>query len=296
MITIAYCTSRENPKFDWFYDSLMRQPFNVGTRIIVVDRMAEERQIFPFTTAVTVTAPKPTVWQGKHRLTKEDWWAVSNSRNTALLMCQTDYILWVDDRCVLAPGWLAAAYEAEAGRYAVCGSYEKRHGLKVENGGIVDFGTLNSEDGRNHQSQGKICKAPGQWFFGGTLGCPLEWALVVNGFEEQMDSLSAEDCLFGMHLENNGFRIMHDPRLKIIEDRTPGECGPDMKRSSKEKHPRDTTDKGHEAFRRFGRLKRASHKWNMLEIRHDMARGAGFPHHNGIPSVDWFDGQPLSEM
>ncbi len=299
-ITIAYCTSRDNPKFEWFFDSLERQITSSRPKIIIVDRLAELRKI-PISVDLNKfdckwTLPKPTVWQGKHRLTKEDWWAVSNSRNTALLLCQTDYILWVDDRCVLAPGWLAAAQEADEGGYAVCGSYEKRHGMAVENGGIVDFGTLNSEDGRKAQSQGRICKAPGQWFFGGTLGCTLEMALVVNGFDESMDSLSAEDCLFGMHLENNGFKIMHDPRLKIIEDRTPGECGPDMKRSSKEKHPKDVTDKGHEAFRRFGRLKRASHIQNLSEHRAHVLAGNPFWGHNNMPSKDWFDGQPLSEM
>lgn len=293
-ITIGYCTSRKESKLEWFTDSLRAQIHNDDwPQIIVVDThckamVQESKYLF--------TPPKPTVWQGEHRLTKQDWWAASNSRNTALCLCKKDYIVWVDDRCVLTPTWLQAAQEAAAGGYAVCGSYEKRHGMKVENGVVVDGGVLNSEDGRNAQSQGKLCKAPGQWFFGGTLGCPVEWALQVNGFSEDMDSLSAEDCLFGMHLENNGYPIKHAPSLKIVEDRTPGECGPDMKRSSKEKHPKDVTDKGHEAFRRFGRLKRASHHWNLRAIKSNCAAGMPFPGIESCPTKDWFDDQPISEM
>ena len=305
-LTIAYCTSRKEPKIRWFFDSLARQVERFQPQIIVVDLFNQEPMdrgelMYDGLTScwdgmMTLADPKPTVWQGHQRLTKEDWWAVSNSRNTALCLARGDYIVWVDDRCLLSPTWLQATTEAMLGNYAVCGTYEKRHGMKVENGVMTDGGILNSEDGRKAQARGQICRAPGQWFFGGTLGCPVEWALQVNGFDECMDSLSAEDCLFGMHLENNGFKIMHDPNLKIIEDRTPGECGPDMKRSSKEKHPKDVTDKGHEAFRRFGRLKRASHHWDLRAIRESVLAGNQFPGVESCPKTDWFDGMEIKLM
>jgi len=261
-----------------------------------VDRWKHERNTCPLEWPDKHVLPKPTVWQGEHRLTKENWWAVSNARNTALCCATGDYIIWVDDRCVLEPKWLEAAFEAMNGNYAVCGSYEKRIEMKVESGVITHGGTVIGEDCRNSQSKGSKVRAPGQWFFGGTLGMPTEWALNINGFEELMDGLSAEDCMAGIHLQNNGYRIMHDPRLKIIEDRTPSELGEAMKRSSKEKHPNDSSDKGHEAFRRFGKLKRASHPWNLRDIRQRVLLGEPFPHHGGQPYSDWFDGQLIKDF
>ena len=174
-LTIAYITARHHPKIEWFIDSLLPQVQGDWPEIICVDlhygtpgrhpdaKLPKEFKHVP---------PKPNVWNGDHRLTKDQWWSASSNRNTALCLARGDYIIWVDDRCVLSPTWLRAAQEAMSGNYAVCGTYEKRHGMKVEGGIITDAGTLNSEDGRKAQSRGQICRAPGQWYFGGTLVCP----------------------------------------------------------------------------------------------------------------------------
>ena len=296
-LTIAYCTSRNSPKIEWFLDSLWLQDPGFADQIVIVDANKDQRGLVGhgFQVPIQIVAPKPTVWQGKDRLTKEDWWAVSNSRNTGLCVARGDYILWLDDRCLLGPNWLKAARAADAGKYAVCGTYVKRTGMTVEKGVIKTPGMLTATDHRLGPIF-KIKRAPGQWFFGGTLGMPIEMALAINGFEELMDGLSCEDCMAGMHLENNGFQIFQDPDLAIIEDRTPGECEPVMKRSSKERWAKDTEDKGHEAFRRFGNLKRASHHWDLRAIRESVLQGHDFPHHNGQPEKDWFDGQPIAEM
>lgn len=125
---------------------------------------------------------------------------------------------------------------------------------------------------------------------------PLEWALQINGFEEHCDGLGSEDYIMGMMLANNGYPVKFDPRIKIIEDRTPEEAGPVMKRSSKERFPNDPIDKGHRAIFCFGDQKRASHQWNLREIRERVLKGEPFPHHGGQPDRDWYDGQPLAEM
>ena len=161
-LTIVYTTSRQEPEFQWFYDSLMRQKFSSVDRIIVVDSHSGLRPIHPMTDMATFavkpgeprdardifTRPKPTVWQGEGRLTKDNWWAVSNARNTGICLCQTYYIVWVDDRCVLQPGWLEGIMEAERGGYAVCGTYEKRRDMTVENGTILHGGTVMGQDSR----------------------------------------------------------------------------------------------------------------------------------------------------
>jgi len=308
-LTIALITARTEPHLPWFFWSLERQLHGEKVNVIVVDFHHIGNTVEDFdrdirerwrggtnlmNVRMLTTRPKPTVWQGEHRLTKEDWWAMSNARNTALCLCKTDYIVWVDDRCVLSPVWLEAVKDAMGPEpYAVCGNYEKRHNMRVENGLIIDPGTLDGKDSRDDGHGLRNCF--GQ-FWGGTYGMPTEWALEINGFSENLDSLGSEDYICGMMLVNNGYVTKYDPRLKVIQDRTPGETGPVMKRSSKERFPNDPLDKGHKAIERFGQLKSCDHQWNLRAIRENCLNGIPFPHHNGQPDRDWFDGQLISEF
>jgi len=297
-LTIAYITARKEPRLDWFLDSLARQtrPDN-NLQIIVVDTHPEGRNL-PST--ILHTEPKPTVWQGKSRLTKQDWWAVSNSKNTAICLCRNDWIAFLDDRCVLQHNWLNALRNARERGYGILGTYQKRVGISVENGVIKHAGIVIGEDGRRdyvkqYRADAAPTPAPGSWAFGCSLAIPLEWCLAVNGYPEECDSLSMEDVIFGMMLENNGFNLQFDHRMAVVQDRTPGQIGPDIARSSKERHPNDPTDKGHEALRRFGKQKRSSHHWDIRAIRDAVLAGGKFPD-AAEPTNDWYDGQPLHEF
>lgn len=307
-ICVAYVTSRERPCAHWFFDSLRIYGGDAHiNQLVIVDTFADhdERRVNFRETAkreIQHVQPKPTVWQGRQRLCKVDYWAASNARNTAICLCTSDYIVFVDDRCVLQEGWIGGALRAANSKYAVCGSYEKRHGMTVENGYIKHGGIIDGMDTRSPQGQDhrrpqvpRVNRVSGAWYFGGTLGMPLEWALTINGFDESMDGLGFEDCMCGLHLQNNGFLINYDPSMKIVEDRTPGELGQAMKRTSKERFPKDTQDKGHEALRRFSGLKKASHHWNLRDIRESVLRGNPFPDATE-PKTDWFDNQPISDF
>jgi len=295
--SIVFTTARHEPEFQWLYDSVRRES---DCPIIVIGLGLEN---YAGWHAATFHPPKPTVWQGPHRLTKDQWWAKSNAANTGICLCRTEWVMFCDDRGVLLPGWRAAVEDAMAGGYGVCGSYEKRHGMVVESGIIADPGTLDGSDprspqGRDHRAlvSSALADAPGSWWFGCVNALPLEWALQVNGYEELMDSLSMEDCIFGLMLKNNGFPLKYDPRLKLIEDRTPGKCGPAMRRSSKERWPNDAEDKGHGALARFGVRKRTEHHWDLRAIRAAVLRGGPFPRHNGHPERDWFDGMKIQDF
>lgn len=295
--SIVYSTTRYKPEFQWLMDSVRRES---DCPIIVIH--LQTLGIQP-SEGVTFRNPKPNVWQGAHRVTKDSWWAKSNSLNSGICLCQTEWLVCVDDRSVLLPGWRVAIEAAMAGGYAVCGSYEKRHNLAVENGVITDWGTLDGSDprspkGKDHRADmaPTVSPAPGSWWFGCVNALPLEWALQVNGYEEMMDGLSMEDCIFGLMLQNNGFPIKYDPRLKLIEDRTPGKCGPVLRRTSKERFPNDKEDKGHAALARFGSQKRTQHHWDLRAIRAAALRGEPFPHHNGQPEKDWFDAMPIQDF
>jgi hypothetical protein len=295
-ITIAFVTCRREPEIGWFLDSLQNQcQTDQIAHLIIVDAAGAIEKVLPTKYScfikTTFTEPKPTVWQGRHRITKEDWWAMSNARNTALCLCDTSYIVWVDDRCVLGPRWLEGVREAANAEYAVCGTYEKHHNMRVENGNIIDPGRL---DGKDARALNGIALCHHQ-FWGGTYGIPVEWALKVNGWEEMCDSLGAEDYIMGMMLCNAGCVNKFDPRLMLIQDRTPDKSLVPRK-TSKERFSHDTEDKGHKAIERFGAGSKSQHPWDIRAIRDSVLAGNAFPSVETYPQTDWFDGQPIKDM
>lgn len=292
-LTVFVTTSRNEPHLDWVYDSLVNQaPEDDLKKIDIVCVSLKD----VFQPLVRVVKPKPNVWQGKHRLTKEDWWAVCNARNTALCICNTEWIAFVDDRCVITDGWLNSVKEAMNAKYIVAGAYEKRHGMKVKKGVITHGGIVTAKDSREEQvKQAGAINCPGAWLFGCCLALPTEWAIRVNGWPELLcDSLSFEDVIFGIILQNNHYPIRFDKRMKIIEDRTPEECGPVMKRTDKGVSPKD---KSHAALHKAqSGMKRSENPFgDIRELRRKIQNGEPFPILN-IPKTDWFDGQPVSDF
>jgi hypothetical protein len=323
MITVAYITARRDPKFDWLLASLNHCGGRENiTQLIIVDKYAaayddwtqddvERRRgalmqvaiASNWSDRITYTPPKPNVWSGRHRLTPRDWWAASTFRNTALCLCKNEFIGYLDDRCVVLPTWLDAVMEAKQSNYAVCGTYEKRINMDCSDGKIVFEGKTTTEfaksgdsigqDSRFAHSGGNKLLCPGSWMFGCTFGLPVEWMLQVNGFDESWDSVSMEDTHFGQMLENNGYRIYFDPRMKMVEDRTTSDHN--MRRESKEKHPHDKNDKTHKLIEKLWKNKRSAHQWDLRAIREEVLKGGNFPV-PVVPTEDWFDGQKLSEM
>lgn len=296
-LTICYITSRKDHYFDdWFVPSLLSQMKAEDTcEIALVDLMCgnlSQGWVHPGKIHTIHTPPKPTVWQGKHRITSKDWWAASNARNTGICLCKTEWIAFCDDRCALTPTWLSAVKRAMEHNYAVAGSYEKVHNLVVENGLVKSYeDKKDGKDVRLSQVKGPT-RCHGHWWFGCTNALPLEWALQQNGYEELCDGLSAEDTLFGVMLENNHRPIYYDPAMKIIEDRTPGIADQQMRRTDKGVSPKD---KSHAARYRFEKNLVCEHEPNLRQIRRDVLSGKPFPVPAG-PTKDWYDGQLISEM
>src|SRR5689334_7069832 len=98
-LTVCYFSGRgPAANYQWFLDSLHNQLNGRKVEVIHIDFDAPE---FDGTQRFHV-APKPTIWQGKYKVTREDWWAASSGRNTGIALCKTKWIAFVDDRCVLA--------------------------------------------------------------------------------------------------------------------------------------------------------------------------------------------------
>lgn len=299
MINICYLTSRRQPEIGWFFDSLRNQQLPTDdVKIIVVDAYADDSERRANFRSLAHqeflhVLPKPSVWQGQHRLTKENWWAVSNARNTGLIYADDGWISWNDDRSVLLPTWFEALRQAMVEGYACAGAYEKRHHLQVQDGRILDMGTLSGADPRSGNPLESV-PAPGNWWFGGTAALPVEWALKVNGMDETCDSLGLEDNLFGMMLKNNRLPIRYDLRMKLVEDRTPGPAQESsmFRRTDKGVSP---NDKSHALLRKLQALKRAIHDWDIADVRRRVLAGEPPPIPT-TPTQDWYDGQPLSEF
>lgn len=300
--TICLITSRDEPKFDWLFDSLHPQVLpGDEIEIIIVDGQRNKRTITSDDFTVRHLPVKPNVWQGASRLTKEEWWSAAASRNTGICACRTEWISFLDDRCILSPNWLQCVREAQQNGYGMFGSYEKRKNVKValvDDDYYIPSGEITGEDSRadyvkKHRGNAAPVKCPGEWSFGCNITVPLEWCLAIGGFEEEhCDGLSMEDVIFGKMLENAGYPLFYDHRALMTEDRTPGETGPVMIRKDKGITP---NDKSHAALHKLSPLKYTLNNFDIRQVRADVLAGKPFPPPAGS-AVDWYDGQPLSEM
>lgn len=305
-LTVCYITCRKNHQFEWFMESLCSQ-IRDGDEVHVIqvnehqgvsETLPPPKVVSPpkwsAVKSIRYVCPKPSVWRGKYRLTKEPWWAISNAKNTGICLCETEWYATVDDRSVLVPTWLEAVKLAMQNNYVVAGAYEKVHNLKVENGVILSYDKPGDGMDFRYPKNGRLHPQMigGNSFYGCTGALPMEWCLEVNGFDETCDSLGLEDCLFGSMLDNLGKPFFYDPRMKLVEDRTPSELEPPPLRTDKGVSP---NDRSHMLKRNLENLKRASHEWDLRTIREKVLKGGEFPIPSG-PIVDYFDGERLQDM
>jgi hypothetical protein len=166
---------------------------------------------------------------------------------------------------------------------------------------VISFDETDGKDNRlkyvrdhylQHKDLTNPYRCPGEWWYGCSNVIPLEWALQVNGYDEHCDGASGEDCIFGKMLENNGFPLRYDTRMMLIEDRTPGECGPTITRADKGISP---DDKSHWLVNMLKGEKRSKHPWDIRKMHDDVMAGKSI---GAVlwPTFDPYDGEPLVHM
>jgi hypothetical protein len=218
-LTIAYVTARIDPRFVWFAASLGRElRASAGLaaddiQVIVVDarlwrdeqmRRAELAEAVAGRFPVEHVRVKPSVWQGGHRLTQQEWFCAATARNTAFALARAPHIAFVDDLSVIVPGWLEAHLHAARCGDVLAGLTYKRGNVVVDDDGRYRSDPLpGGDDSRlDLLRDGDYALCAGSRLYGGTFSVPLEAALSVNGQDEIHEGIAGgEDYDFGIRLE-----------------------------------------------------------------------------------------------
>lgn len=301
-------TCRSNPRIEWFLDAWNRQ--NGGdysnAQLVIVDYYAEAREplgdresrIRLGGGSVVRIPPKPNVWQGAHRLPKENYFAAANARNTAICSAQGSHIVFVDDLSVPLPTWWNSVLESvHRDRTVTLGAYQKVRKLVVNDGLVESFEDHPSgRDMRMRDLSGNPpypCM-PG-WHFGCSIAAPIEAYLEINGWPEACDGLGYEDCVTGIAMHNCGWKFVYDTRMMTYEaDELHGEDKPFM-RWDKGVSPNDKSHAMLAMFKHARRFDNYFGECGIRALRKSVLSGEKFPI-QGIPEHDWFDGMPLREM
>lgn len=328
VLTIAYLTFRANPRFEWFAASLNRELRSVpdfdrsAMQVLVIDGKYPRKLEADF--PLEHHAPKPTVWQGLHRLTQRDYFAAANTRNTAFALARHAHVAFVDDLSVLLPGWLRAHLLAAAGGYVLCGTTCKHKNIEVSpQGAVVRYDEFApGTDSRIRQlPEETLVRCSGGWLYGGTFSVPLEHALRVNGQDEIHDTIGGEDYDFGERLERSGSSVFINRACGTFEDEDGHHTEAPMIRLDKPwppatiraprtfytgnwsapaepDHVGDGPYSSNYLFNRLRRDQRIStlgNAFDLRELRERVLAGESFPAPVG-PDVHWVDGQPIAEM
>lgn len=317
-LTIAYFTSRKDPRFEWFFESLWRQLLEprdnpIWPRVVVVDFFHDERKgcldkfkragegLLGAAIEIVHTAPKPCVWQGPHRMTNEDYFSMSNARNTGLCLAKDGWIAFVDDLSVLRPGWLDGVHRAiDHGHSITLGAYRKVRELVVKDGAIascIEDPKAGIDNRFATAAKDEPIPCPGHWLYGCSLVAPVDAFLAINGWDERCDGLGFEDVITGIHLEKKGWGLRYDRTMMTYEsEELHGQSGTPIRRADYGKPP---NDKSHAILK----LAQEGDGWapndfcdkTLRELRDDILVGAQFPIPR-TPNFEWFSKVPLAEI
>jgi hypothetical protein len=322
-LTIAYITMRSIPRVDMFLRSLRDQGgFRSGISVVIVDYHGATKRDLDLMTgpaSVPVSAenpdafirmvpPKPCVWHGPHRLTKEDWFDASSPRNTALCYARDGWIAYVDDLSVLVPTWLESVEQAMRDNYIALGAYKKVKKLCMDEDGNVQYESFPAGmDSRwNYGSDTGPVPANGGMMFGCSVAMPVEALLTINGWPEDLcGALGSEDYCCGLALENAGYRFMYDRRMLTLESEEDHHTGPVFRKEDWHFEDGEVAvggnggdDKSHAALNIAKQSKYFPNSFGeggIRELRRKILAGEPFPIPTS-PDRDWYTKKLLSEL
>jgi len=216
--------------FQWFSETLISQYADgvVTDQIIFIDSFLhhEEGRSEKLSRIVngrfdyTHTPPKPSIWRGKHRKTKSNFFDASGTRNTGIILAENEHIVFVDDLSALADGWIEFHRRAAEDKIILCGAYDKVSDIVIANNKILSYKANNRDHRALSQVASENVKVSGGWVFGQNVSFPVEFLERVNGYDEFLARRGCEDCNIGIRLEIAGYKdlIFYNKNCLIIED------------------------------------------------------------------------------
>lgn len=309
-ITVCTTTLRKDPRFKETADSLfaaIKPP--IEWEWLVVDGYlwydphrkalledAVERR-FPF----RHVEPKPSLWQGPHRITSKDYWDACSARNTAFITARHPYVVFIDDCMEVEMDWFFQILRGINSAYA--GTY-----ISVDKDKKPIPG---SEDHRPSMCP-EAQYVAGGWLYGMNMGVPLAEALKVDGYDEMYSGQGGvEDCDFGVRLERAGCKVLWNPDsvVRQLTETHEAICGYGgqstfVGKASPSKPKERVLKNGQTRFaneylieRLFDDPKRSLPLLvrGLYGLREMYWRGEPLPIPKG-PRIDWRDGQKLEDM
>lgn len=229
-LSINYVTCRRQPMFQWFVETLISQYESgvVTDQIVFIDsflhyeegRKEKLEKIVGGRFEYLHIPPKPSIWRGKYRKTKTNFFDVSSTRNTGILVAKNDHVVFVDDLSALTSGWIDFHRKAASEKFVFCGAYDKVSEIVIENNKITSYKAKNMDARMTAQPGDENISIGGGWVFGQNVSFPLEFLENINGYDEFLARRGCEDCNLGVRLENAGYkgRIFYNKNCLVIED------------------------------------------------------------------------------
>lgn len=229
-LSIVYNTARKLPKFEWFVETLISQYENniVTDQIIFIDSFVDYEPDRKYKLEKIVDnrfqylhlSPKPSIWRGKYRKTKRNFFDASATRNTGLIVSECDHVVFVDDLCALTDGWITYHKKAAENKIIFCGAYDKVSNIVIENNKIKSYDAKNADGRATYQPTNDNLKIGGGWIFGQNVSFPFDYLKKINGYDEYFARRGCEDCNLGVRLELAGYKdlMFYNKNCLIIED------------------------------------------------------------------------------
>ena len=229
-LSIVYVTARKQPMFQWFVETLISQYESgvVTDQIVFIDsfvsyeedRKQKLEKIVGGRFKFLHIAPKPSIWYGKYRKTKTNFFDASSTRNTGIIAAENNHVVFVDDLSALSDGWIEYHRKAAFEKFVFCGAYDKVSNIEIKSNRIVGYNGKNMDFRANSQSGDKNIPIIGGWVFGQNVSFPIEILEKINGYDEFLARRGCEDCNLGVRLELAGYKdkIFYNKNCLIIED------------------------------------------------------------------------------
>lgn len=298
---------------EWFLDSLVSQTTKEEReqiQFIFIDRycktngrhnwFVQHKGLSDFHSVIK-TPVKPNVWHGKHRLTKSDYFAAANYRNTGVLLAEADHLVLVDDLSVMMPGWWDSVKKSRDEQRIYLGAYGKHKDMKVVGGRLVSSDPFEAGIDSRVKISPTTRSCSGSWMYGSSVAMPTEALLQVNGFDEDCDSMGGEDYACGIMMERRGWEFVFCTEMMTVESEEHHYIGVILKHIIKPHPDPAQKDYSHVYLNWVNTGSRLSGAFynndglSLREARKQVLKTKELPKCS-IPEHDWRDGQPLAEM